>query len=342
MTGAQAEPETPILAVTMGDPAGVGPEIVAALVARGQPDPGPRLVIVGAPSVLARAGKLRGLKSLPSIVSRDDITSCTDRAVLLEGCDDERETPFPQGRVDGRCGKAAYAWIMDACELAAAGVVSGIVTAPVCKEAINLAGVDFTGHTELVARCSGTASFAMLQTSPALSVIFVTTHVPLMGVSAFLTGERLSEVFRLAHRFLTQIGAQRKRIALCGLNPHSGEGGYMGREELDIIIPAIKKAQEDGMDIEGPHPADTMFLENRRKTYDVAVAMYHDQGHIPFKMLAFDHGVNVTLGLPFVRTSVDHGTAFDIAWKGIADTTSLSAAVALAARLSHRTGDGNV
>ena len=335
-------PKTPVLALTMGDPAGVGPEIVAALLAKGGAPAGCRLVIVGAPGVLAQAGKLRGLKAMPRVIGHDELTTCDDRAVFLDGGDEEVGPRFARGVADGRCGKAAYDWIMRACHLAKTGVVSGIVTAPVCKEAINLAGIDFTGHTELIARCSGTDVFAMLQSSPALSVVFATTHIPLKGVSAALTGERLLEVFGLAEEFLRRMGAKRRRIAVCGLNPHSGEGGYMGREEVEVIIPAIKKAQDAGMDIEGPHPSDTMFLETKRKSYDVAVAMYHDQGHIPFKMVAFSHGVNVTLGLPFVRTSVDHGTAFDIAWRGVAEERSLCAAVGLAARLSRRTGDGNV
>jgi len=326
----------------MGDPAGIGPEIVAALLAGEELPAECRLVIVGAADVLAEAGELRGLASMPRVVSRSEIDSCDEGAVLLEGGDEGGGGPFARGQADGRCGRAAYGWIVRACELATAGVVSGIVTAPVCKEAINQAGIAFTGHTELVARESGTDSFAMLLSSPGLSVIFATTHIPLKGVAERLTGGRLAEVFGLAEGFLERMGAKRRRIAVCGLNPHSGEGGYMGEEEVEVIVPAIKKAREAGMDVEGPYPADTMFLSERRKTYDVAVAMYHDQGHIPFKMLAFDTGVNVTLGLPLVRTSVDHGTAFDIAWKGVAKETSLRAAVALAVRLCRGAGDENV
>lgn len=238
-----------------------------------------------------------------------------------------------KGRTDGSSGAAAYAYILKACALARDGAVAGIVTAPVSKEAINLSGVAFSGHTETLARELGARSFAMMQYSPELTVVFVTTHVALAEAPRQVTGGRIVEVCRLADGFLRRIGSRRRRLAVCGLNPHAGEGGYMGEEERTVIGKAIADARGEELDVEGPHPSDTMFMEEARKRYDIAIAMYHDQGHIPFKMLAFDHGVNVTLGLASVRTSVDHGTAVDIAWQGVAKATSLRAAVALASRM---------
>ncbi|MFH0962923.1 MAG: 4-hydroxythreonine-4-phosphate dehydrogenase PdxA [Planctomycetota bacterium] len=324
----------PVIALTMGDPAGIGPEIVAAVLADPVPFPRARLLVVGSEPVFRRAEQLRHYPQDLPRVAGEDVAGCPAQLMFLHVEEPEIEARrIPRGGPDPLCGKAALAYLSCACDLVCAGAVQGLVTAPMSKEAVNLAGVDFSGHTEYLARRLAVSSFAMLQHSPELAVAFVTTHVPLREVLPRITADRILEVARLTDSFLSRLEAPRRRLAVCGLNPHAGEGGFMGTEEVKIIGPAVESARRAGIDIEGPFPPDTMFMESMRPRYDAAIAMYHDQGHIPFKMLAFDHGVNVTLGLPVVRTSPDHGTAFDIAWTGRASTTSLRAALELSARL---------
>ncbi|MDD5596637.1 MAG: 4-hydroxythreonine-4-phosphate dehydrogenase PdxA, partial [Victivallaceae bacterium] len=234
-------------------------------------------------------------------------------------------------KIDPVSGLAAHSAVIAATHDALAGKVDALVTAPINKASVYAAGIPFTGHTELIAELCRCDSFAMMQSAGNLRVAFVTTHIPLSAVPGAVTGERIIEVACLLDHAVRAEGINHPKLAAAALNPHAGENGCMGTLDKEVIVPALEKLRSGGMDIDGPFPPDTLFIEKIRSAYDGILSMYHDQGHIPFKMLAFDRGVNSTLGLPIIRTSVDHGTAFEIAWRGIADTGSLSAAIKLAA-----------
>ena len=233
------------------------------------------------------------------------------------------------GKVSGLCGEAAYKYIERAVQDALQKDIDVGITAPINKEALNKGGYHYEGHTEILANLTNTKKYAMLLWSEKLSVVHVSTHCSLQDACKKVTKDRVLNVIELAGEFLQKLGIKNPRIAVAGLNPHSGEAGLFGAEEIEEIIPALKQAKKDNWEVEGPIPPDTVFLKAYKKEYDVVVAMYHDQGHIPIKLLAFDEGVNVTLGLPIIRTSVDHGTAFDIAGKGIANEKSILNALIL-------------
>jgi 4-hydroxythreonine-4-phosphate dehydrogenase len=284
----------PRVAITAGDPAGIGPEIAAKAAAdsrvRAACDP----VIYGAPS----------------------------------------DARFTAGQLSADAGRAAHDAIVRAVADAGRGEIQAIATAPVNKEAFRLAGLPWAGHTDLLAHLTGARDVAMLFYSDALRVVLATIHIPLADVPRALTKESLERTIALTHRELPKFDKVTPRIAVCGLNPHAGEHGLFGREEETAIIPAVTACRAKGIDVSGPFPADTIYVRAQRGEFDVVVACYHDQGLIPVKLVAFGRAVNVTLGLPIIRTSVDHGTAFDIAGKGIADPESMIAAVLLAARLA--------
>lgn len=284
----------PRIALTAGDPAGIGPEIAAKAAA----DPAVR-------------------------------DAC--EPVMYGAAEPGRFTP---GLVSAEAGRAAYEAIVAAVGDAQAGRVHGIATAPVSKLAFARAGLPWKGHTDLLAHLTGAADSAMLFWSDTLRVVLATVHVPLAEVPRLLTRDLVERVIALTSRELPAFGVARPRIAVAGLNPHAGEGGVLGDEEARILTPAIDAARRAGIDASGPFPADTIFVRAARGEFDCVVACYHDQGLIPVKMAAFGRAVNVTIGLPIVRTSVDHGTAFDIAGKGVADPSSMIAAVRLAARLA--------
>jgi len=336
--------KNPILAVTMGDPAGVGPEIIARACA----EPGVlracRPLVVGAATTmreaLALVGSPLGLRSARSV------EECHWDGASLEVLDvvDVDMATLPRGAVSAAAGRAAYAAIERAVALVRAGQAHGIVTAPINKEALAAAGLAHTGHTEILAELSGTRDFAMLLIARDLRVIHVTTHVALRRVPDLVTRERVLRTVTLAQRVLAGLGVAPGRIAVAGLNPHAGEEGLFGEEERTAITPAIEAARAQGMNVTGPLPADTLFARARGGEFDIVVAMYHDQGHIPVKTLGFSYdettkrwvglsGVNVTVGLPFLRVSVDHGTAFDRAWKGIANHESMVEALEVAVRM---------
>ncbi|WP_050853057.1 4-hydroxythreonine-4-phosphate dehydrogenase PdxA, partial [Bordetella pertussis] len=237
---------------------------------------------------------------------------------------------LPAGRVSAAAGQGAYDYLCAAIDDARAGRIRAIVTAPLNKKSMQLAGIDQPGHTEILAERTGTRDFAMMLANDELRVLLVTIHIPLAAVVAQITPQAELRAIRLADRACRQMGVTRPRVAVAGLNPHAGEDGKFGREDIDIIAPAVAQARAEGIDASGPWPGDTVFMRARRGEFDIVVAQYHDQGLIPVKYLGLDQGVNVTVGLPFVRTSVDHGTAFDIAWQGIADHASLVAAFDLA------------
>jgi 4-hydroxythreonine-4-phosphate dehydrogenase len=242
--------------------------------------------------------------------------------------------PFTPGVLSAAAGQAAYDTIVRAVRDAQAGRVQGIATAPLNKEALALAGLPWRGHTEMLASLTNTAEVAMMFWSDALRVVLATIHIPLADVPSALTTESVSGIIGLTHRELPRFGFTSPRLALAGLNPHAGEHGLLGREESDVLEPAVARSAASGINIAGPLPGDTVFVRAMRGEFDAVIACYHDQGLIPVKLAAFGKAVNVTLGLPIVRTSVDHGTAFDIAGKGVADPESMVQAVLLAAKLA--------
>jgi len=331
----------PILGVTMGDPAGVGPEIIARAAAEPAVRAASRPVVIGAAATMAEALALIGSPLTLHAVRR--VAECRWADGTLEVLDlaNVDMATLPRAEVSAAAGRAAYAYIERAVMLAKAGEIHAIVTAPVNKEALAAAGVQHSGHTEILAQLTDTRDFAMLLMGRQLRVIHVTTHVALRRVPDLVTRERVLRTIRLAQRTLEDLGRPRGRIAVAGLNPHAGEEGLFGDEEQHAIIPAVEAARADGLDVTGPLPADTLFSRARGGEFDIVVAMYHDQGHIPVKTLGFEYdetikkwtglsGVNVTVGLPFLRVSVDHGTAFDRAWKGIANHESMVEALDVA------------
>src|SRR6185503_11968931 len=319
------------IAITMGDPCGIGPEIVAKLYADTAPLP-PTLVL-GDAGLIKRAVRLLDLPlTVRGIDSPEEFQSTpgTIPVISLSRLPDD----LPFGELDKQAGKAAYDYILAGIDLALQKRIRAVVTAPINKEALKLAGIHYPGHTEILADFSGTKDFAMMLMNEELRVILVTIHVSLRQAIEQLTIEAELTVIRLAHRAMTQLGIAEPRIAVAGLNPHAGEHGLFGSEDEAIITPAIQQARAEGIDASGPWPGDTVFMHARQGRFDIVVAQYHDQGLIPVKYLGVDEGVNVTVGLPFVRTSVDHGTAFDIAGTGKASHASLRVAVEQAALLT--------
>ena len=321
------------IGITMGDPAGIGPEIVAKLFADG-PLPAPS-VVVGDEGTMRRATALVGAAGRLAVrgIGHPDEAVCAPgvMSVLRAG------TPpgdVPYGLVDARAGAAAHAAVQRAIDGALDGSLRAIVTAPIHKEALRAAGALHPGHTEMLAERAGTADFAMMLANDELRVLLVSIHVSLAGAIRSVTVEAELRAIRLAHGACQRFGISQPRVAVAGLNPHAGEGGLFGREDLDVIAPAVARARAEGIDATGPWPGDTVFMRARRGAFDVVVAQYHDQGLIPVKYLGVEHGVNVTVGLPFVRTSVDHGTAFDIAGTGRADYASLACALRMAVAMT--------
>jgi len=337
-------PHLPVLGITMGDPAGVGPEIIARALARPAVTSSCRPVVIGDRSVMAATLELlHSPLELHAVGSPAECRFAPGAVECLDlgNVDAER---LLKARVSAEAGRAAYAYIETGVKLCQSGEIDGLVTAPINKEALAAAGVQHSGHTEILAKLSGTADFAMLLMGKELKVIHVTTHVALRRVPDLVTRERVLKVIHLAQRTMSGLGRPRPRIAVCGLNPHAGEDGLFGDEEKTQIIPAVEAARREGLDVFGPLPADTLFSRARGGEFDIVVAMYHDQGHVPVKTLGFTYdeaagawtglsGVNVTVGLPFLRVSVDHGTAFDRAWKGIANPESMVEALDVAVRM---------
>ena len=302
------------IALTMGDPAGIGPEIAVRTAALSKFKDNAEIIIYGCPEIIKAAAERFTGGKYPSIHQ-------TGKMKLTE---------VTVGKEDPACGLAAMNAVIAATRDALAGKVDAIVTCPMNKASVNQAGIKFTGHTELIAELCGCQSYAMMQSAGILRVAFVTTHIPLKDAASAVTKERIAEVAELLNNVVKAEGIASPLLAAAAINPHAGENGYMGTEDEEVVKPALQRLRKQGINIEGPFPPDTLFIESIRTRFDGILSMYHDQGHIPFKMLAFDRGVNSTLGLPVIRTSVDHGTAFEIAWKGIADTGSLEAALSLA------------
>ena len=322
----------PKIAVTMGDPAGVGPEVCLHLLQN--TDLARRCVpiVFGDRAVLEQAAEQCGLTKPTAYI--DGLAEAEGPCVLdLSAI---ALSDFETGTINAATGRAGYTYVEDAINAALSGQVAAVTTAPLNKEALRAAGVPFPGHTEIFAALTHAQRACMLQYSSEVRCVFVTTHVPYAEVPRLLTKERILDTLELGAQAIRRIGCisgTEPKIGVLGLNPHAGEHGLFGNEEETIIGPAIETARERGFDVEGPIPPDTAFLPAKRRATDFFVCMYHDQGHIPLKALCFDEAVNTTLGLPIIRTSVDHGTALDIAGKGKANPNSLFEAVKLAKQL---------
>ena len=327
----------PTVAITTGDPAGIGPEVVLKALADRELLSIARWVVIGDAAILNIVGKQIGLRP-PDCIVQDGRSaqwpagSRTAQVCLLDGHQLE-PSQFTVGKLSAACGSAALEYVRTATQLCLDGQADAMVTAPLNKEAVSLTGQSFTGHTEFIADLSKAAESRMLLVNDYLRVIHVSTHRSLRSACELDT-PRILRTIQLGNEALQSLGFAQPRIAVCGLNPHAGENGLFGSEDLELIVPAIQAAQDMGMICEGPFPADTIFIQAVRGAYDLVVAMYHDQGHVPMKLLDFEHTINVSLGLPIIRTSVDHGTAFDIAGKNRADPSSLKAAMKLAVTMS--------
>ncbi len=332
------------LAITMGDPAGIGPEIIVKAAQRLHDRIAAgalRLLVIGSnPALEAARRQFTPHLVIPEV--SDAESAWPALAAMQAGPEGE---PIRPGVLSADGGRFAFQAVDRGVKLALAGRIGGIVTAPLNKEALNKAGYHYPGHTEMLAELTGVRGSCMMLAHGGMRVSHVTTHIALEDVPKRATPERLRRVLDLTHSALTRLGLGRARIAVAALNPHAGEGGLFGRHDIDVAAPVIAQAVADGMDVVGPVPGDTVFVKLRAGQYDAVVANYHDQGHIPVKLLGFEidpatgkwndlSGVNITLGLPIIRTSVDHGTAFDIAGQGIANEQSLVEAIEYAEKLA--------
>ncbi len=321
----------PLLAITMGDPAGAGPEIVVKALHAPEVRSICRGLVIGDAGVMRAAAEIVGLPMVIHVVARPEDMREGDDVLNVLDLDDVDLSTLIRGRVSASAGKAAYDAIEKGTLLTLEHKTDAIVTAPLNKDALNQAGYHFPGHTQILAHLSGARDAVMMLTADNLRIVHVSTHVSLRDACDLVKKSRILRVMQLGVDAARSMGVETPRVVVPGLNPHSGEGGLFGTEEETEIIPAIEEARALGMDVKGPLPPDTAFLRAYRGEFDLVVAMYHDQGHIPIKMVGFEKGVNVTLGLPIIRTSVDHGTVFGKAGKGTANPVSMIEAIKLAA-----------
>lgn len=323
-----------IIAVTMGDPAGIGPEIIINACAQSELD-GQPLVVVGCVKTLQRILDMNITNSLKLNVI-ESVAKAQFAPGVLNVIDEPLADPegLEPGKIQSQAGDLAYRCVKRATELAMDGQVYAIATAPLNKEALHLAGHNYPGHTELLAQLTDSKDYAMVLYTDKLKVIHVSTHISLRRFLDTLSQERICTVVGIADQFLKRVGFKAPRIAVAGVNPHAGEHGLFGDEEAKFVEPAVQTMRQEGVDVAGPIPPDTVYLQAFEGNYDMVVAMYHDQGHIPLKMLGFYDGVNITAGLPFIRTSADHGTAFNIAWQGKANPDSMAISIKLAMQIA--------
>ncbi len=320
------------LALTMGDPGGVGPEIIIRALASEEVRELCTAIVIGDRSVTEEALRLVDLPLRLRIIESPDESHPS--ADVVELIDVGALGEFEKGRATAEGGRACAAYVRKAVKLALDKKVDGIVTAPISKEALKMAGMKWPGHTEMLAELTGTDDYAMVLAGGPLRVILVTIHTSLKSVPALITRANVLRTIRLALKACRMFGIELPRIGVAGLNPHAGEAGIFGDEEAREIIPAVEAAGKYGIPVAGPFPPDTIFHRAYKGDFDMVVCMYHDQGLIPLKMIAFDKGVNVTVGLPIIRTSPDHGTAYDIAWQGVANPSSMIEAIRVAAGMS--------
>ncbi|MEZ4860248.1 MAG: 4-hydroxythreonine-4-phosphate dehydrogenase PdxA [Caldilineaceae bacterium] len=331
----------PLLAITLGDPAGIGPEIILKALGHTAVYEQCRPLVIGDQRILARARTWLPQANLAFDVVTDPAQGQYGPGLLtlldLHNADPNAIQP---GQLQAAAGQAAVDYVFRACDLALAGAVDGVVTAPLNKEAMHMAGYNYAGHTELLTERTGAKRVSMLLTGPKLRVVHVSTHVALEEAIRRVTPQRVEEVIDLAQFSCRALGIAQPRIAVAGLNPHASEGGIFGDQEARCIQPAIDRARARGLNVTDPQPPDTVFLRAVKGEFDIVVAMYHDQGHIPMKLLAFDSGVNVSIGLPIIRTSVDHGTAFNIAGTGKASEESMLEAIEVAVQMAQAKTSG--
>ena len=320
------------IGITMGDPSGVGPEIIVKALQAMSPERRSASAVIGNIDILRRADTLLGA----NLTYVDSLEAARDGAVPVVHVPSKDQDRIEDGKASAAGGEAAYQYVVKAVELALAGRIAVIVTAPLNKAALHAAGHHYDGHTELLAQLTGAKSSFMLLASDKLNAVHVTTHVSLRGATERATQERILATIRTGHEHFKALGYARPRIAVAGMNPHSGEGGIFGNEEIERITPAIEQARREGIEATGPISGDTVFYRALKGEFDLVVAQYHDQGHIPTKLIAFDTTVNVSLGLPIRRASVDHGTAFDIAWTGKASAVNMNAAIDYARMMADR------
>lgn len=337
----------PRIGLTLGDPAGVGPEIIAGAWRRPEIHQWCRPVVLGHAEILRRAVRLWKSAAEVQVVAGPEESEPSPERIPCIATGPREALEVKPGTIDGRAGQAAYEAIVLGARLALDKRLDAIVTAPLHKEALHRAGHDYPGHTELLAELCGVRDFAMmlylgagepLRSPTGLAVVHVTLHTALRNVFSQLNEEEILVKSRLADRFMARMIGSQPTIGVCALNPHGGEGGLFGDEELKIIGPAVRRGQAEGMRLEGPLPTDTLMIHARDGEFDAVVAMYHDQGHIALKLMGMHRAVNVTLGLPIIRTSVAHGTAFDLAWRARAEVSSMVEAIRVAARLGKAEG----
>ena len=336
MAGMNMGDNRPLVAITIGDAAGIGPEVVVKALASEDVYRLSRPLVIGAlaalqqtVSLLSKPLSLRQVTTASEAKGEPGTIDLVDLANLSK--DD-----LTYGRISGACGRAAMEFIEKAARIAMSGEVQAVVTAPINKESTRLGGYSDIGHLEFMARLTGSTQYATMLVSGGLRAVHLTTHHPLIEACRLVTKDRVLKRLELTDEYFKKWGFAKARIGVAALNPHGGEDGLMGREEIDEIIPAVREAIALGIDARGPFPADSIYNRAIAGEFDVVLAMYHDQGHIPIKVFGFEQSVSVALGLPFIRTSVDHGTAFDIAGKGIADSRSMVEAIRVAVSLSER------
>jgi len=324
----------PIVAITLGDVTGIGPEVVAKALAHPEICKLCRPLVIGDARVFADPKFAAPLPALEIVASVDAVPAALGVALLdLHNLAPE---DIVMGRLSAVAGRAAVEYVLKATELALAGAVDAVATAPLNKAAMRLAGYPYIGHTEILAEVTGTSRCTTMLATPGLRVTHVTRHIPFREIAGRITTARILDTIVITHEGMRMLGFPQPRLAVAGLNPHNGDGGLMGREEIDEIAPAVAAARAQSIDAVGPIPADSVFFQTLRGDYDVVVTMYHDQGHIAVKTHGFERSITITLGLPVIRTSADHGTAFDIAGQGIATEHSMVAAITEAARMAAR------
>lgn len=330
--------EPPLIAITMGDPCGIGPEVLLKFAAEAltQPDRSYQFVAIGETSTLKKTAEQLGISVEFNAMGKFKRNSLVPNRLNILNLDNIKEDQLHMGKVGKESGQASVEFVLKATELAMLGEVDAITTAPISKEAMHLAGHHYPGHTELLAHQTKTSDFAMMMVGGKIRVVLVTTHFPLREVAEHIEKNQIKRVIKLAHRSLSFYEGKNPKIAVAALNPHAGDGGVLGNEEIEEIIPAIEECKKEGIKVSGPYPADSLFVKAKQGEFDAVIVMYHDQGLIPVKMEGFGQGINVTLGLPLIRTSVDHGVAYDIAGKGIADSSSMKAAVHYAAEMARK------
>ncbi len=330
--------EKPAIAITMGDPCGIGPEVVVKALADPRVYASCRPMVIGNTYAMNQAVKATGLPLI--IRETDDPIGAGEDPTTVDVVDIHNLNPedITVGQISVPCGKAAMEWVTKAGELALAGIVDGIATAPLNKEAAAMAGYQSIGHTELLQELSGARIVPTMLMSKNLRVVHLTTHRSLRVACDYVKKDRILDFLQLTHDSFVKWGFPNPRIAAAGLNPHNSDGGLLGNEEADEIAPAVQAARERGINVVGPIPADSVFPQAIEGRYDAVLAMFHDQGHIPVKVYGFEESVTANLGLPFVRTSVDHGTAFDIAGQGIAQHVSMLESIRLAVELARGNG----